>query len=468
MTAKTLFRSSLLALAILAMAMPALAARGSADFTRYVVIGDSYGAGVSNGSLVISHQLWSYPSVIARQVGIPVCGPDPACAGFQQPLVSEPGLGPELVLQSIFPSVVIGPKAAAGGQPLNLTLPRPYNNLSVPGFRVHDLLTVTGAEPNSGAAQFILRGLGNSVQQALAQQPTFMTIWIGGNDVLGAVLAGTPAALTPIESFRADFATLINTLTTAAPNAGMVVGTLPDTTLIPFATTVPPVIINPATGQPVLGPNGQPIFMFADLGGGQLGQLTPGSRVTLNGLALMQSGYGLPPGFPSQLPNAGKPLPDAVVLTPTELAAIRARADEVSAAIAEIAGAKDIPVVDFDPVFEQFIEGIEIAGVHLDASFVTGGLFSLDGFHLTDIGYAFFANEYIKVINEEYGTRIPLAGLLPYFQGNSNLDDYAMIPPTSPFLITPEGLASIMSYAPRPQTPVRKVRPVRGTGVTLR
>ena len=38
----------------------------------------------------------------------------------------------------------------------------------------------------------------------------------------------------------------------------------------------------------------------------------------------------------------------------------------------------------------------------MHGSYITGGFFSLDGFHLTDLGYLLFANEYIKAINEAY------------------------------------------------------------------
>ncbi|MFN2441233.1 MAG: SGNH/GDSL hydrolase family protein [Thermoanaerobaculia bacterium] len=438
MSRKNSIQCGLVLAMLLVAAFPALAARGEADFTRYVALGDSYGAGVSNGSVVVSHQMWSYPSVIARQVGIPVCGADPGCIGFQQPLVSQPGIGPELVLQSISP-LVIGPKAAQSGSPINLMLQRPYNNLSVPGFRVGNLLTTTGAEQGSGAAQFILRGQAPAVHQALALNPTFISLWIGGNDVLGGVLAADPAVMTPIEAFRTSYAQVLDTLIAGAPNAGMVTGTISNPILIPFATTVPPVLVNPATNQPVLGPDGLPIFFIADLGGGQIGQLTPGSLVTLSATPFLATGYGIPPQlapmFP-QLPDAGKPLPAGVVITTTEAAAIVARANEVNDAIREIAGARDIPVVEFDELFSDILAGINFAGIALDASFITGGIFSLDGFHLTDIGYTLFANELIETINDAYGTEIPFASILPFFANNAPREEYGFTPPLQSFVFT--------------------------------
>src|SRR6266542_868161 len=105
------------------LAVPLFAARGSANFTTFVAIGDSYGAGVESGSLNLNHQPFSWPAVIARQAGV---------ADFQQPLVSFPGIGNELQLVDIihFPPTIL--PATGSGQPINLNLPRPYNNLSIP------------------------------------------------------------------------------------------------------------------------------------------------------------------------------------------------------------------------------------------------------------------------------------------------------------------------------------------------
>lgn len=438
-------------------ASPATAQRGSADFTRYVALGDSFGAGYTNGSLVATHQQFSYPAVIARQAGAP---------DFQQPLISEPGIPPELRLMSLVPSPVIAPKASTNGAPINLNLPRPYNNLSVPGFRVGNVLRTTGATQADGPmAQIILRGQAPAVDQALALQPTFITVWIGGNDVLGGILGGTAAALTPIDSFRADYAALLDRLIAGAPNAGIVVGGIPDISRIPFANLVPPVLMNPATGQPVPGPDGQPIFLFAELEDGGVGTLAPGSRVTLPAAALIATGYGIPPQlaplFP-QLPNAGRPLPGNVVLTPSEWQTIHTRRAEVDASIKEIAGARNIPVADMDALFGSLAQGVNVAGIQFSDAFITGGIISLDGFHFTDIGYTFMANTFIRAINEAYGTRIPLASLSPFFVNNA-----AGTPIANPIEITfhPSAFDAIVPTFTAP-VPAEPARSRRSRGVT--
>ncbi|MEO8217174.1 MAG: SGNH/GDSL hydrolase family protein [Acidobacteriota bacterium] len=407
------------------LAVPSFGARGKADFTRYVALGDSFGAGFSNGSLVDAHQVWSYPAVIARQA---------RSKDFQQPLVSQPGIPPELALLSLSP-LVIGPKATTNGSPTNLNLPRPYNNLSIPGARAVDLTTLTGKQPVTGTAtsfaQFILRGLGTPVDQALAQSPTFVSIFIGGNDVLGAVLGGTPALLTPLDDFKTAYTAALDRLVAGAPNAGMVTAGVPGVTFLPYANTVPPVLVNPATSQPVLGPDGKPIFLVADLGGGNFGQLPPGSLVLLPAISKISTGFGIPaalkPNFPN-FPDVGKPLADTDVLTPTEIAVIETRAADVNAFIRSAAAARDIPFTDLAPLLANLKNGLNEGGVILNTSFLTGGAFGYDGFHPTDIGYTLIANEFIKTINNAYGTKIPQASLLPFFANNAPEDSAQQIP----------------------------------------
>ena len=403
-----------------AVALPGFAAaRGKADFTRFVALGDSYGAGVSNNSLNVNHQQYSWPAIIARQAGAP---------DFQQPLVSAPGIGPELQLLDIigYPPTI---RTASGqGSPTNLNLPRPYNNLSIPGAIVSDLFTLTGKEqPTSTAAataQFILRGLGTAEQQALAQQPTFIAIWIGGNNALGAVLNGSTKFLDTTANFTAAYNKLLDDLTAGAPNAGMVVGTLPTHVAVaPYATAVAPVIINPATKSPLLV-NGAPVFYIYTKADGTVGQLPPGSFVTLGAKDLLSQGYGIPPQLAAVppfnlLPKAGTPLPDAAVLTPDEVATIEARIAEFNNVITQAAAARNIPVADIAGLFDRVLNKREFVGpFSFTADYLTGGFFSYDGFHLTDIGYTLFADEYIKAINNGYGTEIPLASIADFFQNN--------------------------------------------------
>jgi lysophospholipase L1-like esterase len=416
------------------VAVPMFGARGSADFSRLVTLGDSYGAGVENGSLNERHQTWSWSSVLAKQLGYTICGPTATAADpcFAVPLVSYPGIGPDLVLTSLAPTIV--PASTSNGTPLMTTFGRPYNNLAVPGATLAALLALKGTEPATNTpttfGQFILRGLGTQIEQAKLLNASFVALWIGGNDALGSVLGGTDQGLTTAADFTTRYNAILDSLIAAVPNAGMVVGNLPDNVnSLAVANTVPPFIVNPTTRQPVLGPDGKPIYYIADLGGGTIGQLPAGSLVLLTAQTRLGTGFGFPnvPPF-NALPNAGKPLPASDVLTPTELANIVARVREYNTAIASAAAARNIPVADVKGLFDSVtvnpltgVGGRTIGPIKLTNAYLTGGFFSFDGFHLTDIGYLLFANEYIKAINAGYGTEVPLASITQLYANNGAL-----------------------------------------------
>ena len=408
-------------------AVPMFAARGNADFTRFVALGDSYGAGVESSSLNLNHQPYSWPAIIARQVGLKVCTPQAAVTDvcFAEPLVSFPGIGNELQLVSITGTIAPAPGT---GAPIMTTFGRPYNNLAIPGANVNDLLTLKGTDAATNTpkafAQFILRGQGTAVEQALAQHPTFIAVWIGGNDLLGAVLSGTTAAITPTPAFTTAYNALLDALIANAPNAGIVVGNIPNNPLsLPYVTTVPRVLVDPSTRQPVTV-GGQVVPLIADLGGGNIGPLPAGSFVLLPASSKIATGIGLPPALKAippfnQLPNTGTPLSDTDVLTPSEVAQIVAAADAFNGVIAAAASARNIPVVDIKGLFDRIAAGQEVIGpLTITSTFATGGAFSLDGFHMTDLGYTLFANEYIKTINSSWGTHIPLASIATLFQNN--------------------------------------------------
>jgi lysophospholipase L1-like esterase len=395
---------SLPALAAALCALPALAAaQAQPSFGTYVSIGDSLAAGFESGGLVDVHQVNSVPAHLARQGAAP---------DFQMPLMSQPGIPAELTLVSLVPVPTIVRKPGQGA-PLNLGLPRPYNNLAVPGATLID--AVTRPSDNGGLHDLILRGRGTQLQQAVALRPTLVTVWIGNNDVLGAAVSGRAidgVTLTPAPAFRAAYLTLITSL--RATGATVIAANLPDVTSIPYVTTVPPVVVNPATSQPVLV-NGQPVPLF-----GPAGPLSPDSKVLLPATALLGQGIGIPAALggratvgPAGCQNC---LPDEVVLDPGELGLIRSRVDANNAAIEEICRAAGVPVVDIHGLLDDLAsEGRIVGGITLTSSFLTGGVFSYDGVHPTDLGYAINANEWIRVINAN-GGRLEEIDLQPYLR----------------------------------------------------
>jgi len=131
--------------------------------------------------------------------------------------------------------------------------------------------------------------------------------------------------------------------------------------------------------------------------------------VTLAASSLLAQGIGIP----AVVGGRGTPLPDEVVLNPSEIAIIQDHVNVNNKSIRDICGAANIPVLDVQAILnELYTTGIHVGGITLTSSFLSGGAFSYDGVHPNDIGYAVLANELIRVINANGGT-LPLVDLGP-------------------------------------------------------
>jgi hypothetical protein len=399
--------SRLTALLALLAAATLAAPAGAQDFTRFVALGDSLAAGFVSGGLAIHPQERSVPALVARQAGV---------ADFQQPLISMPGIPPLLAIQGFAGGTpIIVPRSNQPGAPLNLNLPRPYNNLAVPGFDVQDVLTtVTG----NALIDIILRGQGPAIAQAMALDPTFALVWIGNNDVLGAATSGIViegVTLTPVDQFSSALSSVIQTLRRGARSGEsrtlIVLATLPDVTVIPFVTTIPPVVVNPATRQPVLGPNGQPIPLI-----GPQGPLSANDRVLLTATPFLAQGVGIP----AAVGGSNQPLPDQVVLSAAEVSTIRARVAAFNNIIRNaVGGSTEMALADIHGLLNQAATtGFQVGGnIVLTNAFLTGGIFSYDGVHPTPLGNAVAANEFIRAINDRFDAGIAPVDLIPFLFG---------------------------------------------------
>jgi len=399
----------------------------SISFTAYFSLGDSLAAGFSSGSLVETNQLRSFPALIARQAGV---------GDFQQPLVSEPGIPTQLTLVSLIPAPDIRPKSTSQGVPKNLTLQRPYNNLAVPGATSLDALS--RVSDGGGLHDLILRGLGSQVAQAVASRPTFITLWIGNNDVLGAAVRGRAidgVTLTPTDAFRKIYTQIVGAL--RVTGAKVIAANLPDVTTIPFVTTIKPYVVDPSTGQPVQI-NGRTVPLI-----GPAGPLPPSALVTLPAAALLAQGIGVP----SALGGTGLALPDEVILDAGEVAIIRDHVTQNNQAIKEICQQAGIPVFDVNGLLQDIAtNGRNVGGVHLTSSFLTGGIFSYDGVHPSALGYAVLANEWIAAINANGGNLAPLD--LSPFLGFGIGDASAAVSAPTAFTFSAEAYASLLRIFP--------------------
>lgn len=401
------------------------AAAQTPNFTKYVALGDSYGAGYSAGCLVARNQQFSYPNILAKQFGI---------SDFQQPTVSDPGLPVCTGLKSLVP-VTFGPiSTTKTGAPTNAALARSYDNLSIPGAKAGDVSDVKSSADGLALADLVLRGKGSELQQALSLNPTFITLGIVGNDILtaggaGFLLDGVTA--TPLPLFTAKYNAVAAALK-ATGRTGVFLGT-PELRLIPLASTLPPVLLGSdnkpvivgGSTVPLLGPRTTATCTTAPcpLPAGTLVTLGANApQAALGGKSLLALGFGIPCAVapPDKFPQCGKPLPDGgftppatvnvgVLLYPDEVAAIDQRIKDMNVVIKTAAESNGFKYFDFYAFSQDFeANGRTYGGIKITKDFVTGGMFAYgEAVHMSNIGYSILADELIQFINSAYGTSVP-------------------------------------------------------------
>ena len=245
---------------------------GSADFSKFVTIGDSLTAGYADGALYLSGQENSYPAILAKQFATVGGG------SFEQPLVSDnlggllfggvanPDFGNRLVLDASTASPSPGPIAGEPttevfGSGLNGSM---FNNMGVPGAKSFHLgasgygaaagLLVDPATANPYFVRFASSDTTTIITDAAAQMPSFYVLWIGNNDVLSYATTGGIGAdqlgnfdptlygsndITDPVVFANTYAGLVGAMTAANADAKGVLINIPDVSTIPYFTTVP-------------------------------------------------------------------------------------------------------------------------------------------------------------------------------------------------------------------------------------
>jgi len=247
---------------------------GSADFSTFVALGDSYIAGYADGALYRDAQLNSLPAILAQQFALVGGG-----------AFTQPGMPVDATGSMFFGMTDLGrtdrlilvptgdplsPAAPAEITPSISTdiatesIPGLYNNTGVPGAKVfHPGSTGYGNPaglllmPPSANPYFVrfASTTASSMQaDAADQNPSFFILWVGTYDVLFYALAGgdgvdqnaanniNPVSYGPDDIsddavFAAFYAPIVAALNTA-DNKGVLIN-LPDVTTMPYFTTVP-------------------------------------------------------------------------------------------------------------------------------------------------------------------------------------------------------------------------------------
>ncbi|HLZ44139.1 MAG TPA: SGNH/GDSL hydrolase family protein [Gemmatimonadales bacterium] len=201
-------------------------------FERYVSMGNSLTAGFQSGGINDSTQQQSYAVQLARAMHAP----------FFVPSLTKPGCPPP------FTNVWTGARVTPTGYPPSTATscylrnipsePPPYiSNTAVPGAKVEDLYAnLDTASSANSLTQFILGGL-TQVQMMRKAQPTFVSVWIGNNDILGAATSATnpgdSTKITSLANFQARYSALIDSIKAAGPKGAILIG-VANVTEIPY------------------------------------------------------------------------------------------------------------------------------------------------------------------------------------------------------------------------------------------
>ena len=418
---------------------------GTADFTKFIAIGDGHTAGYMDDGLSLDGQKNSLGAMIQQQLMMA------GAPAIEMPWMSDQNIG--LSLNGLS-RLILGYKTDCQGisslSPVRVSLQgetsaltssaynpsKKYSNFGVPGVRMIDMVSTAFGNINlpqhnpffarMSKDQFNLPGSGNysSVQENIFDggYPTFCSIYLGIEDVLPYARSGatqhpmSPLAGFPGVGFEESLTQLCEQLYGQHVNA--VIATIPNISDWPFFNTIPyngltldeekaaslNQIYNPIGISFVVGSNP---FMVADPNAGMFGvrPAVPGEKILLTAPLDSVKCNQMGSIFPFR---------NEFVLTTEELATIQSRIDAFNAVIRQKATAYGFALVETGDFYEKLTTGFTYNGASLSAKFVSGGAFSLDGIHLNPRGNALLANEFIKAINKKFTAKIPLINALNY------------------------------------------------------
>ena len=359
-------------------------AANAGNFTTTYFLGDSLTAGFQSGSLIDTSQPHGWAPLLAGQIGTAVA----------LPLIAPPGAPNQITLVSLSP-LVLGelPGATTGRDDFTLQ----PTDVAVPGALTNDVLnTLPLLVPTTGQEELNQLVLGypgfgygvvrSQAQQAAAANATTIFLWIGNNDILVADETGMPSSMTSLTDFTTQYQQLISYLQQNT-DAHLVIGNIPDVTAVPYLTPAALVLAEASaeTGVPVAA-------LSAVLG------ITTGDLVNPTGTA------EIPLILTGQQQG---PITDSGFLSAAEVVTVQAQVTAFNKVIAASASTAGATLVDINALFAQTTaNGLAENGIPATTSFL-GGVFSLDGIHPTNTGYAVIANAFIDTINSSLKKTYP-------------------------------------------------------------
>ena len=409
----------------------------SIDFTRFIALGDSVTAGYKDAALFYEGQIHSYPMLMTEQFKLK------NNLIFKQPLISRNSVGigffgnSRLVLQRFTDQAnyrlsYLSPNGDTEALKKNIySAHGPFNNLGVPGAKATTLLAPGYGDQNKGAGNynpFFSRMSSDPekasvLSDAMMLNPTFFSLFIGNNDVMAYALSGgttdeiTPIAGPPGTGFESSINFIVNTLT--LNKAKGVVSNLPRISAIPFFNTIHHngLLLDANTADlltaryQACGFNfraGHNSFLIEDpLSMNGIRQIEKDEFILLDVL-LDEDKFNYMKGL--------NPIPKKYYLSKFQIDQIQTALTSYNTIIKNIAYEKKLAFVDTDLLLGRMKADRVYNENTLSVKYKTGGVFSLDGLHINPLGQALLANEFIKSINQNYGTHI-IKGNITKFRG---------------------------------------------------
>jgi len=375
----------------------------TALFQSYVAIGNSITAGYQSGGIDATGQAASYANLLARQMN----------TRFAIPLLASVGCPPP-VINFQTQARPTGTTSSTCALRTAASATDVLNNVAVPGASSFDPNDADGT-PFSNILTSLFLGGKSQVQKALQADPTFATIWIGNNDVLGFALsdgrtnaATGLAGMTQTATFTANYDAMIAALTAGAPGIkGVLIGVVQ--------------VANAPIMFPAAALSNAQFKGGFDAIAGTTTALDPsctagaGTGSLINTFLAFQIRLGAHPPLIACVPGGASgaipaPVGDILVLDPTEQATIQARIDSYNTYIAAKANSLGFAYVDPNPILLTLKAGNTL--VRQLPNFATTGTFgtgmSLDGVHPGAGVQREIANAIIPAINAKYGTHLAL------------------------------------------------------------
>lgn len=407
---------------------------GDADFTKTIAIGGNYMAGYQDGSLYMKGQRLSIPALLTEQFKLvggsiftQVLMPDDKGLGlntkpWESWFVSASNLRYKTDCKGV---TALSPVK----NQVSISLATPYltgmagnsnHNISVPYSNISDyfdpafgqVFSITGNKNPYYNRIASTPGTSTMYSDAKAQNATFFTAWIGMEDIYNfASSGGTSGAIPSSASFSMYLDSLLKGMT--ANGAKGVIANIPGLRSFPYYTLIAwdnAVLVRQSQADSLndsyigldhihfeIGRNG---FVIDDaLHPAGVRQLHADEFMTLSVPtdSMKCEKYGL----------IGTTINDRYCLDSAEVYEIDQAVIAYNSIIAQKAAQYNLALVDMQTYFNSVLSGIKWDGADFNATFVSGGFFSLDGYHPNQKGYALIANEFIKAINSKYNSVIP-------------------------------------------------------------